>query len=119
MTNDPRSALLTRLESSLDALISGLESGVPEESLVGLWTTSNETFAGFKAAQAARADELLPDELRRQMEGVFRLQVVVSSMAARLRDELTLESEKVTSARARLSSLASKVRVGESCDLAG
>jgi len=119
VTNDARSELLTSLEHRLDALISGLESGVPEEALVGLWTTSNETFERFKAAQVAHADEPLPEELRRQLEGVFRLQVVVSSMAARLRDDLTLESEKVANARARLSSLTAKVRVGQSCDLAG
>jgi hypothetical protein len=116
---DPRAELLASLERNLDALISGLGSRVPEESLVGLWSACDETFERFKAVHQGRADEALSDDLRRRMEGVFRLQVVVSSLAARLREELTVESEKVANARARLASLASRAHAGESCDLLG
>ena len=119
MNTDPRAELLAGLEKNLDALISGLGSGVPEESLVGLWSACDETFGQFKTAHEERADVALSDELRKRMEGVFRLQVVVSSMAARLRDDLTVESEKVANARARLTSLAARTHAGESCDLLG
>ena len=107
------------LEGKLEALISGLESGVPEESLAGLWTRCNETFERFKAVHDGRPGETLSDALRKQMEGILRLQAVVSSMAARLRNDLTDESEKVANARARLACLAEKAHVGESCDLSG
>ena len=119
MKTDPRPELLASLERNLDALISGLGSSVPEESLAGLWDACDETFERFKVAHQERADAALSDDLRQRMEGVFRLQVVVSSLAARLREELTVESEKVANARARLASLASRAHAGESCDLLG
>ena len=119
MKTDPRAELLACLERNLDALISGLGSNVPEESLTGLWSACDRSFECFKVAHQERADEALSDDLRQRMEGVFRLQVVVSSMAARLRDELTVESEKVANARARLASLATRAHAGESCDLLG
>jgi len=119
VNTDPRTELLAGLERSLGALISGLESGVPEESLTGLWSACDETFERFKTAHEERAEEALSDELRKRMEAVFRLQVVVSSMAARLRDDLTAESEKVANARARLTTLASRAHAGESCNLLG
>ena len=119
MKTDARMQLLMGLEKSLDALISGLESGLPEESLVGLWNTCDETFEHFKAAHQEHAGEELSDDLRTRMVGVFRLQVVVSSVVARMREDLTVESEKVANARARLTSLATRTHAGESCDLLG
>jgi len=119
VTADPRAELLGSLERNLDALISGLESGGAEDQLTVLWRVCDGTFERFKAAHEELADEELSDETRKRMERVLRLHVVVSSMAARLRDELTVESRKVANARDRLTSLAARTHAGESCDLLG
>ena len=117
--DDPREALLEELRSSLDTLITGFESGLAEDALAGLWSACDETFARFRTVHEAHAGEEIPDGIRRKMEGVLRLQAVVSTLAARLRDDLTLEADKLANARARLDSLASKAHVGKSCDLTG
>ena len=116
---DERETLLNELHASLEALISGLESGLGEDALAGLWATCDGTFARFRVAQEAQASAELSDELRKKLEAALRLQAVVASLAARQRDELTSEAEKLTNARARLESLAARAHVGQSCDLLG
>ena len=117
--DDRRTTLLDELRTRLESLLSGLESDVGPEALAGLRAGCNAAFGRFRDEQELHAGEELPDAVRRGIEAALRLQGVVASLAVRVREDLTVEADKLANARTRLQSLAAKAHVGKSCDLTG
>ena len=121
---DARVERLDELQARLEHLVNVLGgSEVPAaDEMDRAWSAASRAFEAFRRAAEPFAGQETPDEVRKRVEAVLRLDAVAVGLASRHRDALAGELDKLAGVRSRLRALDAtrgSAGVGDACDVAG